>query len=121
VEGRFYFPSASVRWEYLHDCGVKIKHNPIGAAVFFDIVVPAGAIKTRKNKKAAWSYRNLKSHWKVMEGYTAFWKGVVISAIDASPAELSNAHEAETQIAKDAMSTSSPSRKRRCDAHQQQH
>lgn len=73
VEGRFYFPESSVRWEYFAESGHQAMHNPVGSATYYDIVVPG--VRPR-NRRAAWCYRNLKRQWRIMEGRTTFWKGV---------------------------------------------
>lgn len=79
MEGRFYFPTSSVRWENLRKTEVTKTHNPIGRAVYYDVVAKLENGRTLVNKKAAWSYKNLKSSWACMEGCTAFWKGVKIT------------------------------------------
>jgi uncharacterized protein (DUF427 family) len=79
IEGRFYFPTGSVRWEFLVESGRTKTHNPIGTATYYDVVVPTNKGRSMQNREAAWSFVNLKKHWAIMEGRTTFWKGVTIS------------------------------------------
>lgn len=83
LDGRFFFPESSVRWEYLSPTDVEKTHNPIGKAVYYDIRAPAngGAGKPCVNRHAAFCYRDLRKQWRIMEGRTAFWKGVAVTAL----------------------------------------
>lgn len=81
LDGRFFFPESSVCWKYLSPANVEKTHNPVGKAVYFDIIAPTngGAGKPRVNRRAAFCYMNLRNQWKLMEGRTAFWKGVAVT------------------------------------------
>lgn len=83
LDGRFYFPKTSVASKYLEENG-KMKHqNPVGTAKVCDIVVrdKNGRI-VKRNRGAAWYFDDLRRVWKILEGYTSFWKGVKIQAAE---------------------------------------
>lgn len=84
IDGRFYFPRASVDWSLLADADERRNHNPIGPAQYYDIVVPgSGRGGVRRNKAAAWAFGPLRKQWRVLEGFTTFWKGVKIQVVNA--------------------------------------
>ena len=74
VEGNHYFPSDSIKTEFLQPgethtvCGWK------GTASYYDIVVNG-----ETNPDAAWYYPETKAEAKEIEGRIAFWKGVEVS------------------------------------------
>lgn len=74
VEGNHYFPANSiVRESYAPSethtvCGWK------GTASYYNVIVNG-----ETNKDAAWYYPETKPDAKNIEGYVAFWKGVVVS------------------------------------------
>lgn len=73
VEGNHYFPADSIKQEYFSPsethsvCGWK------GTASYYDVTVTS-----ETNKDAAWYYPETKADAKNIEGYVAFWKGVVV-------------------------------------------
>lgn len=73
LEGNVYFPSHSVRFEYLQPsdktsvCGWK------GTARYYHVVVN-GEI----NMNAAWCYEDPKPAAKNIKNYIAFWNGVQV-------------------------------------------
>jgi uncharacterized protein (DUF427 family) len=74
VDGNHYFPSESVRTEYLRPserhtvCGWK------GTASYYDVVV-SGAV----NRDAAWYYPEPKPEAARVAGRIAFWMGVQVT------------------------------------------
>ena len=73
VEGNLYFPSESVRKEFV----AQSEHHTVcgwkGTASYFDIVVDGN-----KNENAAWYYPDPKSAAANIRGRVAFWKGVKV-------------------------------------------
>lgn len=73
VEGNHYFPSGSVRMEFMQPvdqttvCGWK------GVANYYDIVVDG-----KRNSGAAWYYATPLPEASQIQGRIAFWKGVRI-------------------------------------------
>jgi uncharacterized protein (DUF427 family) len=73
VEGNHYFPPEAVRREHFRPseshtvCGWK------GTASYYDVVVG-----DEVNADAAWYYPETKEAAKAIEGYVAFWHGVIV-------------------------------------------
>ena len=73
VKGNHYFPADSIEREYFSPsethsvCGWK------GTANYYDVIVNGDT-----NKDAAWYYPEAKTDAKNIEGFVAFWKGVVV-------------------------------------------
>jgi uncharacterized protein (DUF427 family) len=73
VEGNAYFPADSIQSTYFTPSD-KHTHCPWkGEASYYHIEVDG-----EKNENAAWYYPNAKTKAKHIEGYVAFWKGVVV-------------------------------------------
>jgi len=73
VEGNHYFPSGSVRMEYLRKSGNTYTCPWKGVCDYYDIVVDGEG-----NPDAAWVYEMPKEAAKEIAGYFAFYKGVKI-------------------------------------------
>ena len=73
VEGNHYFPTESLRREFLRDSCSHTICPWKGQASYYDIVVGADV-----NKDAAWYYPETKPAAKNIEGRIAFWKGVTV-------------------------------------------
>ncbi len=73
VEGNQYFPAETVNREYLRDSATHTVCNWKGTASYYDVVVN-GEI----NKDAAWYYPQPKPEAANINGYIAFWKGVMV-------------------------------------------
>lgn len=83
IDGRFLFPYSSVNWEYLEENKARRYINPMGQGYFYDIVQRGpgeNAKEIARNKCAVLSLQDVKRHWKVLSGYTYFWKGVKLSS-----------------------------------------
>ena len=75
VEGNIYFPSQSVKGEYLRPSDTTTECNWKGTASYFDVVVD-GTV----NPDAAWIYRNPKAKAEKISDRIAFWHGVDIQS-----------------------------------------
>ena len=73
VEGNQYFPATSVNMEFFQPSETHTVCGWKGTASYYDVV--AGG---ETNKDAAWYYPEPKDDAKNIEGYVAFWKGVVV-------------------------------------------
>jgi uncharacterized protein (DUF427 family) len=74
VDGAKYFPSASVKQEYLKPSEFTTVCSWKGTASYNDIVVD-----DKINKNGAWIYKSIKSpSAKAIEGRVAFWNGVEV-------------------------------------------
>ena len=73
VEGNQYFPADSINQEYFSPSETHTVCGWKGTASYYDVVVHGDA-----NKDAAWYYPEAKADAKNIEGYVAFWKGVVV-------------------------------------------
>ena len=73
VEGNQYFPANAVKREFLRDSGTHTVCGWKGTASYYDVTVNGDT-----NKDAAWYYPEAKPDAKNVEGYVAFWKGVVV-------------------------------------------
>ena len=71
VEGNHYFPSDSLRREYLAPSDTRTTCSWKGVASYYDLEV-GGA----RNPDAAWTYPEPKEAAEKIAGYVAFWKGV---------------------------------------------
>ncbi len=70
VEGNVYFPSESVKWDYLKPGDRQYTCPWKGQATYYDIVV---GDKVKKN--SAWSYLEPKEAAKRIKGHVAFETG----------------------------------------------
>ena len=73
VEGNAYFPSNSVKREYLRPSATHSVCPWKGSASYYDVVVN-GVV----NKDAAWYYPHASNAAKNIEGRIAFWRGVEV-------------------------------------------
>lgn len=73
VEGNVYFPSGSVKREFLKESAAHSECPWKGTASYYDVVVGG-----ETNKDAAWTYAEPKDAAKSIKGYIAFWKGVSV-------------------------------------------
>jgi uncharacterized protein (DUF427 family) len=73
IEGNHYFPSDSVKKEFLKVSNTHTTCPWKGVASYYTLEV-AGQI----NKDAAWYYPQAKPAAKGIEGYIAFWRGVKV-------------------------------------------
>ena len=73
VEGNHYFPTDSINWEYFSPSETHTVCGWKGTASYYDVTVNHDT-----NKDSAWYYPETKSEAKNIEGYVAFWKGVII-------------------------------------------
>jgi uncharacterized protein (DUF427 family) len=73
VEGNQYFPPDSINSEYFQPSETHTVCGWKGTASYYDIVVNGDT-----NGDAAWYYPETKPDAKNIEGYVAFWKGVVV-------------------------------------------
>jgi len=74
VEGNHYFPSDSIKTEFLQPSEIHTICGWKGTASYYDIVVNG-----ETNPDAAWYYPETKAEAKEIEGRIAFWKGVEMS------------------------------------------
>ncbi len=74
VEGNQYFPPESINQEYFRESSSHTTCSWKGVASYYDLVVNGEV-----NKDAAWYYPEPKSAANKIQGYIAFWKGVVVS------------------------------------------
>ena len=73
--GNAYFPSDSIKREYIRPTDAHTVCPWKGVASYYDVVVD-GAV----NKEAAWYYPEPKQAAAKITGYVAFWKGVEVTA-----------------------------------------
>ncbi|CAN5376294.1 DUF427 domain-containing protein [soil metagenome] len=73
VEGNQYFPAESIKTEYFQPSETHTVCGWKGTASYYNVVVNGDT-----NKDAAWYYPETKEDAKNIEGYVAFWKGVVV-------------------------------------------
>ena len=73
VEGNYYFPRDSVNMEFLKESDTTTVCPWKGTASYYHIEV-SGKI----SKDGAWYYPVTKEAAKQIEGYVAFWRGVMI-------------------------------------------
>ena len=75
VEGNRYFPSASVKREYLEASQTTSTCPWKGTANYYTLNVDG-----RKNPDAAWYYADPKPAAARIAGRIAFWRGVIVTA-----------------------------------------
>jgi uncharacterized protein (DUF427 family) len=75
VEGNHYFPPDSIDKQYFQPSETHTLCGWKGTASYYDV-----AVNGEINRDAAWYYPETKPDAKNIEGYVAFWKGVVVSA-----------------------------------------
>jgi len=73
IEGNHYFPSDSVKQEYLIDSDYHSRCPWKGLASYYHIIVDGD-----KNENAAWYYPEPSEAAKEIRNYVAFWKGVEV-------------------------------------------
>ncbi len=73
IEGNEYFPPDSINTEYFQPSETHTVCPWKGTASYYDIVVDG-----ETNGDAAWYYLETKEAAREIEGYIAFWKGVVV-------------------------------------------
>jgi uncharacterized protein (DUF427 family) len=73
VEGNHYFPSASVKSEYLQPSGTHTICPWKGEASYYDVVVNG-----ETNSDAAWYYPEPKDAAAEIKDRIAFWRGVKV-------------------------------------------
>ncbi|HIK37432.1 MAG: DUF427 domain-containing protein [Geminocystis sp.] len=73
VEGNYYFPPDSIKWEYFIPSDTQTVCSWKGVANYYTITVNG-----EENKDAAWYYPNPKERAQHIKNYIAFWRGVVI-------------------------------------------
>jgi len=71
VEGNYYFPRASLRWEYFRPSQSHTTCAWKGVASYYDVVVDG-----QVNRDAAWYYDEPSTAAKMITGHVAFWRGV---------------------------------------------
>jgi len=74
VEGNHYFPADAIRTEFFKPSSMHTVCGWKGTASYYTIEVEG-----KQNPDAAWYYPSAKPDAKNIEGYVAFWKGVVVS------------------------------------------
>ncbi len=73
VEGNHYFPAHSIDREYFSPSETHTVCGWKGTASYYDVNVSDDT-----NKDAAWYYPEAKPDAKNIEGYVAFWKGIIV-------------------------------------------
>ena len=73
IEGNHYFPTDSVKMEYLNETEHYTTCPWKGKASYYDIVVDGDI-----NQNAAWYYPEPNEAAKEIKNYVAFWKGVKV-------------------------------------------
>ena len=73
VENNHYFPSESVKTQYVRKNGQTYECPWKGHADYYDVIV-SGVV----SESGAWSYPDPKEAAKQIKGYFAFWKGVKV-------------------------------------------
>jgi uncharacterized protein (DUF427 family) len=73
VEGNVYFPPQAVHREHLRDSASHTVCGWKGTASYYDVVVGDAV-----NADAAWYYPETLAAAKNVEGFVAFWHGVVV-------------------------------------------
>lgn len=74
VEGNSYFPSESIKQEYLSHSDTHTVCHWKGTASYYDIVVDG-----KVNKDAAWYYPTPSELAASIQGRIAFWRGVEVT------------------------------------------
>lgn len=73
LEGRHYFPAASVRRDLLQESQTRTRCPRKGEARYFHVTVDG-----QLNADAAWTFRNPKPAARQVKGRVAFWHGVEV-------------------------------------------
>lgn len=73
VEGNHYFPPASLHKQYFRESDAHTVCAWKGTASYYDVVVDDAV-----NEQAAWYYPETKPEADHIQGYVAFWRGVVM-------------------------------------------
>ena len=73
IEGNHYFPPDSVSREFLSDSDRHTTCPWKGEASYYHVEVDG-----QRNADAAWVYSKTLEAAKNIEGYVAFWKGVIV-------------------------------------------
>lgn len=73
VEGNHYFPSDSIKTEFLQPSETHTVCGWKGTASYYDVV-----LNGETNPDAAWYYPETKAEAREIEGRVAFWKGVEV-------------------------------------------
>lgn len=73
VEGNHYFPSASIKRQYVKASDTHTTCPWKGEASYYDVVADGNV-----NKDAAWYYPEPKSAAAEIKDHVAFWRGVKI-------------------------------------------
>lgn len=74
VEGNHYFPADSINREYFSPSETHTVCGWKGTASYYDI-----AVNDAINKDAAWYYPDTKPDADNIQGFVAFWRGVVVN------------------------------------------
>jgi len=74
VEGNHYFPSESVKQEYLKKSAMQTTCPWKGLASYYTVLVDG-----KENKDAAWYYPEPGAAVKEIKNYVAFWRGVTFA------------------------------------------
>jgi uncharacterized protein (DUF427 family) len=74
LENNHYFPASSIKKEFFKETDTHTVCPWKGTASYYTIEVNG-----EKNVDAAWFYPQTRDAAKGIEGYVAFWKGVVVS------------------------------------------
>ncbi len=73
IEGNHYFPTETIKREFFKDSETHTVCPWKGTASYYSIEVDG-----KTNQDAAWYYPETKELANAIEGYIAFWKGVVV-------------------------------------------
>lgn len=74
VEGNHYFPPDSINQEYFSPSNTHTTCPWKGLASYYSIVADG-----KVNRDGAWYYPAAKDAAKHIQGYVAFWRGVVVT------------------------------------------
>ncbi|HEX9675663.1 MAG TPA: DUF427 domain-containing protein [Anaerolineales bacterium] len=73
VEGNYYFPRESVRWDFFQPSQSHTTCHWKGIASYYNVVVDG-----QTNKDAAWYYPEPSQAAKSITDHVAFWRGVKV-------------------------------------------
>jgi uncharacterized protein (DUF427 family) len=73
IEGNHYFPASTIKIEYFKESSTHTTCPWKGLASYYTLEVYG-----KTNPDAAWYYPKTSELAKPIEGYVAFWKGVVV-------------------------------------------
>ncbi|SHG77514.1 DUF427 domain-containing protein [Ferrimonas marina] len=74
VEGNHYFPPSAIKSEYFHPSDTTSYCPWKGEARYYSVEIEGETLKD-----AAWYYPEAKEKAKHIEGWVAFWNGVIVS------------------------------------------